>query len=261
MRAIILAAGMGSRLGYYTTNLPKGMLPFLGHSLIEWQINTYLRLGINDIVIVTGYNHEKISFPRITYRHNSKFDSTNMVESLMVASDLFDTELIISYADLIFEESVLQKTIESIADVGVVVDIDWKPYWQARYGLLDFDIESLNFDKAGHITHLGTPDVSADSVDGRYVGLIKLSYNGLQSLIEVYNREKNAYQGGIWRNSKSFNQGYMTDLLQAIIDLKQPIQAIKIQRGWLEFDTVEDYEKYQLWAEEKSLSKYITLSV
>ena len=51
----------------------------------------------------------------------------------------------------------------------------------------------------------------------------------------------------------------MTDLLQAFIDSGQNIKAIKITGGWLEFDTVQDYQKYNRWIKEKSLSNYIKL--
>ena len=52
MKAIILAAGQGTRLKKYTENLPKGMLRFMGQTIIERQIAMYRKCGINDIIVV-----------------------------------------------------------------------------------------------------------------------------------------------------------------------------------------------------------------
>ena len=70
MKAIILAAGRGTRLNHYTDNLPKGMLLFAGETLIERQIRLFNSVGINDIIIITGYKSEKIK-----YKENTSEDS------------------------------------------------------------------------------------------------------------------------------------------------------------------------------------------
>ena len=85
MKAIILAAGMGTRLGKYTENLPKCMLEFNGKSLIERQVDTLRKAGITDISIVRGYQPEKITISGVRYYHNPDFSNTNMVETLFCA--------------------------------------------------------------------------------------------------------------------------------------------------------------------------------
>ena len=55
MKAIILAAGQGTRLKKYTENLPKGMLEFQGKTIIERQLETYRSMGIDDIIVVRGF--------------------------------------------------------------------------------------------------------------------------------------------------------------------------------------------------------------
>ena len=51
----------------------------------------------------------------------------------------------------------------------------------------------------------------------------------------------------------------MTDLLQALIEENEPVQAVTFHHGWIEFDTNEDYETACRWAEEGSLSQFVTL--
>ena len=65
MKAIILAAGVGSRLGDITKTLPKGLVDVNGKSIIERQISSFKKNGINDIVLVIGGFPEKYSFKDI----------------------------------------------------------------------------------------------------------------------------------------------------------------------------------------------------
>ena len=95
MKAIILAAGQGTRLKKYTENLPKGMLEFAGRTLIERQIETYRKCGITDIIIVRGFAAEKITYQNVKYYENTDYADTNMVVSLMTARQEFNDDIIV----------------------------------------------------------------------------------------------------------------------------------------------------------------------
>ena len=82
MKAIILAAGQGTRLRPLTDNKPKCMVELLGKPLIQHQLETLRRNGIDEIHIATGYMQEKIDFERTTKHFNPKYESTNMVYTL-----------------------------------------------------------------------------------------------------------------------------------------------------------------------------------
>ena len=108
MRAVILAAGKGTRMGKYTENLPKGMLNVNGKTLIERQTETLREAGINDIAIVTGYEHTKINYKGIKYFHNTKFDTTNMIESLMCAKEFIEgNDVLVCYSDILYTEKAI----------------------------------------------------------------------------------------------------------------------------------------------------------
>lgn len=256
MKAIILAAGMGTRLGKYTKDLPKGLLSFLGRTLIERQIDTYRHAGIERIVLVGGYQADMLNFPGSTLYVNEEYETTNMVESLMCAREELRGEVVISYSDILFEDRVLRKVLEAPVDIGVAVDKVWRLYWEARYGDPSVDTESLAFGPDGNITAIGLPDPPFDEISGRYVGLMKFSGRGVVALKSVYDAAKASCWGNPWRSAATFQKGYMTDLLQEIIDFGYSVDPVLIEGGWLEFDTVEDYEKTRLWAETGELSRF-----
>ncbi|MBU1704796.1 MAG: phosphocholine cytidylyltransferase family protein, partial [Nanoarchaeota archaeon] len=143
MKAIILAAGMGTRLGKYTESLPKGMLEFNGKPLIQWQVDTLRACGINDIVIVKGYVPDKINISRVKYYENKDYASTNMVETLFCAEEEMDDEILVCYADILYEKRIINKILKSKVDIGVTVDKDYWDYWKARLDNPKEDTESL----------------------------------------------------------------------------------------------------------------------
>lgn len=260
MKAIILAAGRGTRLKKYTQDLPKGMLFFMGKTVIERQIAMYRKCGIEDIIIVRGFAADKIRYDGVTYFTNEDYEKTNMVESFMTAKSEFDDDIIVSYSDILFEEQMLKGMIASKEDFAVAVDIDWQVYWEKRYGKVDFDTESLSIDDQNNITELGLENPKLDEIDARYVGLLKFSKAGLKYVEQVLNEAYEKYQDKPWQQSgKTVRKAYMTDLLNAIIESGKAVKAERFRNGWIEFDTNEDYERACDWVEDGSIEHFIKL--
>ena len=106
MNVIILAAGMGSRMGSLTKEKPKCFLKVNGVSLIEKLINQLREIGLKDISIVTGYKAKKFRFKNINFFYNKKFKSTNMVYSLMMAKKKLNRDTLIIYSDIIVSKEI-----------------------------------------------------------------------------------------------------------------------------------------------------------
>jgi len=257
-KAIILAAGMGTRLGKYTENLPKCMLEFGGKTLIERQVETFRKCGINDIVIIRGNLGHKIDIPNVKYVEWSGPD-TNMVIDFFQARHEFNEDIIMSYGDVIFEPEVLKKVIEFKGDVGIVADISWKDYWTARLGDWKKDSESFVIGENDKVISLGIENPSEKDMDARYVGLIKFSKEAWPKIKEIYDKNAEEFWNLPWYESKSFKKAYMTDFMQALIDAGLDVKAIKIQRSWMEFDTVDDYELALKWEKENTLVEFYNL--
>ncbi|MCX4384219.1 MAG: phosphocholine cytidylyltransferase family protein [Clostridia bacterium] len=249
MKAVILAAGKGQRLQKYASGMPKGMLNFAGKALIEWQVNHLRDCGISDISVVTGYAGDKIKIDGIKYYKNLYYDTTNMVASLMCCSEEFNDDILICYADILYERRLIRQIASEKGDYVVLADIDWKNYWQMRYGQIDFDIESFKIDEQKRIINIGQDCQDPTEIDARYIGLLKFSKAGIDRAKRLYNSACEKYGLSPWGEIKRCPQkAYMTDLLEKLISLGEEIHASLVSKGWVEFDTNEDYELLsKLW--------------
>ncbi|CAB1075346.1 hypothetical protein JY97_00970 [Alkalispirochaeta odontotermitis] len=242
MYMIILAAGQGTRLRPLTDQQPKGMVQVKGRPLLEWQLATARAAGISDIAIVKGYRQECIRFPDVTYLTNPHFETTNMVETLWCAEALFADGFIVSYGDIIYEVSVLERVLRDRHDIGVVVDHGWQAYWEQRFDNVLDDAETLEVDHACRIVGIGQEPESLAQIQGQYIGLMAFRGAGVEALRSVYDHAKRESAAGRnpLRGQRSFANLYMTDILQGIIDSGFPINQVPVQRGWLEIDSLRD---------------------
>ncbi len=259
MKAIILAAGKGTRMGDLTKEKPKCTLSFRGKTLIERQIKTIKGAGIDDIIIVVGYMPDKIECPGCIKIENKDYDKTNMIESLFCTRNHWDDGIIVSYGDIIYEVKVLKQLMDSNNAINVVVDLNGASYFKDRFGD-DFlsETESLIMDKKRYIVDIGESNPEISRIQGQYIGLMKFNKEGLDTVSKVYDRDKKDYWNKPWLRSQNFQNGYMTDMLQRMIDLGNRVKAVCVTGGWLEFDTDKDYYKYLSWDEQKKLNKYYT---
>src|SRR5687767_12917090 len=106
VKAIILAAGSGSRLAPLTDDRPKCLVPVKGTPMLAWQVRALRAAGVSDISVVAGYRadqieHEATQLGLRTYL-NPRYDVTNMVYSLFCAADALNDDVIVSYADIVY---------------------------------------------------------------------------------------------------------------------------------------------------------------
>ena len=120
MKAIILAAGIGNRLGEHAANKPKSMLEFDGQSLLQRHIDILLANRIKDITIVTGFGaqmlmaHLKDSGANIRYINNSRYTEGSII-SLYSAKEILlnEPEHILMDADVLYDQLILERLINT----------------------------------------------------------------------------------------------------------------------------------------------------
>ncbi len=239
MKALILSAGQGTRMGSLTRDLPKGMLALNGKPLLQWQMEALRKAGLGTIIIVTGYCKEAIGFEGVTYYHNDKFDSTNMVESLMCAKDELEGDVLVAYADILYTTHLVEQMVAEPGEIVVAVDAAWREYWKVRFGTTEADLETLTV-QGGLITELGRAAETSEGIAYRYIGLLKFSKEIWPTVCSLYERKKSRDETWL-ASGKPFLQGYMTDLLNELIGQGVRVKPCVTAKQWLEFDTEADY--------------------
>ena len=238
LKAIILAAGEGTRLRPYTLDRPKCLVEVDGYSLLDRQLSVLSAEAIDPIILIGGYRVEMLERTDIEIRVNQRYAETNMVWTLFCAEDDLDGDLLLSYGDIVYSREILQALLKSKTDIAVAIDLDWESYWRARNEEPLDDAETLKLAADGRILEIGQKPMSLSEIEGQYMGLMKFSAKGVQLLKKTFNDSKSK---GTLRG-KSLEKAYMTDLLQAMIDLDIRLDAVTVSGGWVEVDTVEDLE-------------------
>lgn len=170
MQALMLAAGMGKRLGRYTKNGTKCMVQVNGKTLIEYAIEALIKVGIKKITLVVGYRSDvlknfiaskfdesNLNGMKIEYIENPIYDKTNNIYSLWLAKDILSSEdTILLESDLIFNSKILSDIIES-PEQNLAVVSHFEPWMDGTCTLLD-DEENIvgMLDKA----HFNWNDIS-----------------------------------------------------------------------------------------------------
>ncbi len=232
-KAIILAAGVGSRLRPYTDDCPKGMVEVNGKPILEHQFETLKQAGVNEIIVVCGYLKDKISSEcvRLNKIENERWNTTNMVASLYCAKEWLIDDVIISYADIIYKQPVLEQLLKSSSDIIVSADKEFLRYWKLRLANPLDDVESFVVNDAGCISSIGQKVKSLDQIEAQYIGLMRFKGAGLNVLNDYLDR---------LNGTSGFDMMYMTDLLMTMIEGGVCITPSYHQNDWVEIDSVED---------------------
>ena len=242
-KALIIAAGLGSRLKDHTENLPKCMLDFGGQTLLQRQLNAYKKNEINDISLIRGYKKEKINYKGIKYFENTDFKNNNILNSIFYAEKIINGNIIISYSDILFEPSVVERLQNSDHDISVVVDIDWRGYYVGRKDHPISEAENVIFNSNNEVEKIGKINTGNEEVHGEFIGMIKLSSRGAEIFKHHFHRLKKIYWNKPFQRAKIFQKAYLTDFIQELVDIGIKVHCVIIESGWKEIDTVEDYQK------------------
>lgn len=252
-KAIILAAGQGTRLRPLTDDKPKCLVELCGTSLLDRQISVLGRCGVDDYLVVAGYRADVIKARGYPYALNPRFDSTNMVSTLFCSRDHFpkDEDLLICYGDIVYQMNNLKAVLAADGPMALMADNNWLEYWALRMNDPLDDVESFVINDKGLVSELGRKVHSMERVHAQYTGLIKVSAAAVGEMASFYDAlDRNATYDG-----QSFDNMYMTSFIQRLIDAGWPVRPILVTNGWLEVDAVSDLELYERLAARGELDR------
>ena len=240
MKAIILAAGIGSRLRPLTNDKPKCMVKLLDETLIERQIKIFHSYGINDITIVTGYKSEVVDIPDVNYVNNPNYETTNMNESLFCALELSNSPVLVTYSDIVFEQKIIQQMLEITDGIRLAVNLNWKKYYQNRknHPLSEAENVLVENERILQIRKNISKSLQNQQI-GEFLGIMMLSSDHVKILLERYSYLKKNHIG-TFHNSSSLSNAYITDMLQEIINSGINVYPVFTEGGCFEIDTPED---------------------
>ena len=237
MRAIILAAGRGSRMQSLTDERPKCLVELRGKTLLEWQLAALREAGINEIAIVTGYRRELLGGRGLVEFYNPRWAETNMVSSLACAEAwlLADT-CIVSYADIFYESSAVGSLMNCTAPLAVTYDVNWLASWLQRFGDPLLDAETFRLKPDDTLAEIGNKPRSIEEIDGQYMGLLRFTPTSWHEVCRV--------RADLTQLER--DKMHMTGTLQRIIDAgRMSVRAVCYDRPWGEIDSPGDLSRYE----------------
>jgi len=120
MKALILNSGVGKRMKPITNEIPKCLVKLNGNTILGYQIESLIKVGIGEIIMTTGPFDEKIksfmseNFPhvKVKYIKNEKYETTNYIYSLWLTKGHIDDDIILLHGDTVFEQELLNRLIK-----------------------------------------------------------------------------------------------------------------------------------------------------
>jgi L-glutamine-phosphate cytidylyltransferase len=245
MRAVILAAGRGSRMGHLGDDRPKCLVELEGKPLIERQIAALRRGGVDEIGVVRGYRAEMIDLPGLTYFTNARWAETNMVVSLASAATwLRSGPVIVSYADIFYRSELVRGLAGAPGQLVITYDRAWLSLWKRRFADPLSDAETFQIDAAGQLREIGGRTTRIEDIEGQYMGLLKLTppaWSTVEALLDTL-------------DAPTCNRLDMTGLLRQLLARKAlPVSAFGTTGQWGEIDSPEDVTLYQNMVREGKL--------
>ncbi|MEA1072989.1 phosphocholine cytidylyltransferase family protein [Sphingomonas sp. LY160] len=198
MKAIILSAGQGSRLGPLTHDRPKCLIEFNGRSLLDRQLDTLAANGIEEVVVVTGFRDDQIEavlarrtgLPRVRTVFNPFYKVADNLGSLFVAREELDGDVIVWNGDTLVSDELMARVVANRDQDGICVTIDRKD----RY---DDDDMKVIAGESGRLRAIGKR--ISTGVNAESIGLLAFRGTGASQFRDAIERAMRTTEGTtIW---------------------------------------------------------------
>lgn len=225
--AVILAAGMGTRLRSIIGESPKGCLSIENEALLQRSIRLLIKAGIKKLIVVKGFQGDLLEecvrseFPNAIFVENDLFDSTGSMHSLYLAKDEVDDDFLLLESDLLYEYRALPLIIEHKYDTSVLVS-----------GRTDAGDEVYVYGETDRIQKISKELNNQMEILGELVGIVKLSLKSYQEMIVQY------------KSHPQFPTLHHYEEIISELSEQQKINALKItDLVWTEIDDPEHFDR------------------
>jgi phosphoenolpyruvate phosphomutase len=232
--AIVLAASRGAELGELTAAMPKTMVQVGDRPLLAHIVATYNAAGINRINVVRGYCKEAVTVPGAVYVDNDDYVNSGELLSLYKVLEKAgdDTDLIVSYGDVLFRKYIVELLRDNDAPLAVAVDTNWREsanrHRQADYVRCSLPYSRTAYNQAVYLDRID-PALEEGDIHGEWMGFVKIS-RAILPAVRHLAQELIAAD----RHAK------LTTLLNALAQQGRAAKVIYTTGNWLDIDSVED---------------------
>jgi L-glutamine-phosphate cytidylyltransferase len=253
MRAVILAAGRGSRMRQLGDERPKCLVELHGRPLLERQVAALTRGGVEEVAVVRGYRRDMLAFQGLAHFDNPRWAETNMVCSLAAAREwLRSGPVIVSYADIFYRAELVRRLVAAPGALVISYDRSWRELWSRRFADPLADAETFRIDGTGRLLEIGGKTTRIEDIGGQYMGLLKFTPEAWRIIETSLESMEDAARDRL----------DMTSLLRRLLAAHAlPIATLPTDGQWGEIDNPSDVELYEtmLGAGELTLEDAVTL--
>lgn len=227
MKAILLAAGMGTRLSRDLPGIPKCIVDIHGQTLLENTIRKLRNQSVHEISVVVGYQAKRIMetvrHEKVRFFANPFYDKTNSIASLWFARDfLDDDDFLILNADVFLEEEILEQAIREPITPVLFAD-------PSRKREADYKLSYKN-----HILLDHGKELPESAITGEYIGIARIGQRFVPVFKERLEALIHSQQHGLW---------WENVLYSMIGETSVYVSEIPAGVFWAEVDTVSDYNR------------------
>jgi choline kinase len=176
MRALVLAAGRGSRLGTFTADRPKCLVDVAGRALLQRQVAALRAAGARQVGVITGWCSDAFAGSTLELFENPRWAQSTMVESLAAAEEwLLAGPVLVSYGDIVYSAATARRLAEAAGPLAISYDPHWEALWRSRFEQPLDDAETFVRDARGDLVDIGGRPSTPEEVQGQYLGLLKFT--------------------------------------------------------------------------------------
>jgi choline kinase len=234
------------------------MVDVAGRPIFGWVWKALAAVGVQELVVIRGYRGDVLEtfirgiVPAATFVDNHDWQTNNVLLSLACARAHLDRPAYVLYSDIVFTPAVAEAAAASTAEIGLVIDRDFRTIYEGRteHPLEEGEVSDLMPD--GSVARVGKRALPPADAIGEFIGLVRLGTRGMATVARTLDQVAHRFAGKEtepFQRATHYRNAYLTDLLQELIDGGIRVDPIFIDGQWREIDTGQDLDRARMLLE------------